>query len=76
MLVGPSNTIDVLQACCLLPRFVALLVARLLGFFDGRLYNDDVEVVGVGGKPVLDWLTGADINWSSFTLNSYRPRSG
>jgi hypothetical protein len=52
---SPKNTFIALETTGGLPYFVSMLVARVLSFYDRRLFDDRLcWRVGFGSKPVID----------------------
>ena len=45
-----------------MPFWPSLCARRLLGLYHTGLYKDTCLDVGGGAKPVMDWLTGTDID--------------
>ena len=61
----------------MIPEIPSTVLGRLLGMWDPSVYNPDEDFTILhGAVPVMDYLSGDNIDWSTLTLASYRRKPG
>jgi len=61
----------------MIPEIPSTVLGKLLGMWDPSVYNPDEDsTILHGAVPVMDYMSGDNIDWSTLTLASYRRKPG